>query len=422
MKKYFVFLMTAAVIILFSCSDDEIGTVKESKIIPVEGITISKNESEMMGGVVEQLYITVSPDNARNRKVTWSSSASDVASVEFGEITAKKVGTATITVKTIDGGFEKTCKVTVIPYVAIPVKGVTMETALTMETARKIAMVANVTPAEADNKEVTWVSETPGVASIDANTGVLTGLKPGTTKITVTTVEGEFTATCDVTVTDDFLVADFEWDAVGTNYPVYYSNGERVDGLCEVVLEPLDMDVKTPPTKVDIPRGAGKALNVYGTQNHAEYGMTGVHMGPEIEVTLPTGAKLGDYKFLYVDMYFVTAAGNGGVSEPTNNWNAGAGWAGWGDPRLNIKMDADNSVFTEDLGGNPRALGSKTFPENVPFKADYWSAYTWARGIELDLSKLKLPSEYQDLSTFKIGLSIRSGALNLYVDNFILKK
>jgi len=419
MKKYFVFLMAAAVMLVTGCNtDEENGSVRESNKVPVDGIAISKSATEMMVTTIEQLYITISPNNAKNRKVTWSSSASDVASVQYGEITAKKVGEATITVKTVDGGFEATCKVTVIPYVAVGVTGVTLEAPLPIETARKIAIKATVEPADADNKEVTWISGTPNVASIDANTGVLTGLKAGTTKITATTVQGGFTASCDVTVTDDLLVADFEWDAVEAEYPVFYSNGNN-NGICKVELEPLDMEEKSPTAAVTIPRGAGKSLHLYGTQGVAtpyEYGPTGQHMGPEIDVTLPAGTKLGDYKFLIIDLYFVSGIGNGGTNA------AGAGYAGWGSPRLNIKMDADNSVFAEDFGGNPREMGSRTFPENNPFNASYWGAYTWARGIEFDLSKLKLPSEYQALTTFKLGLSIRSGGVNCYADNFILKK
>ena len=423
MKKCFVLLMAAAVMIVAGCNDDE----KEPSVVPVTGVSLSKSSTEIKETKTELILATVTPENATKKDVTWSSSDESVATVDkYGEISAVKEGDAIITVTTVDGDFKATCAVKVVPNVAVAVAGVTLTSPQDeIYTNQKIALVATVTPADADNKEITWSVSDESVVAINAD-GVLQGLKAGNVTITVTTAEGGKTATCAVTVSADCLVADFEWDNIGAKYTPYYSNLNADGsipfiGICEVEAEPLDMEEKTPPEAVTIPRGTGKVLHLYGTQDHAEYGISGVHSGPEIEVTLPTG-KLGDYKFLRVDMYFVTAAGNGGVTEPTNNWNAGAGWAGWGSPRLNIQMDAENSVFAEDFGGNTREMGSRTFPESVDAEdpATYWSAYTWARGVEFDLSQLKLTSEYQDLTTFKLALSIRSGALNCFVDNFVL--
>jgi len=420
MKKYFVFLMMTAALILAGCGEEESSSVFEKKPeVPVEGISIEKNATEIMVSRKELLYVTISPSNATNKKAIWTSSNDAVATVDpWGEVTAVKEGTATMTVTTEDGGFSATCVVTVIPFVGVPVTGVTLNAnELSLAMSQKYAMTATITPAEADIKTVEWSSSNPGVASISAE-GIVEGLSAGTTTITVTTVDGGFTANCSVTVTSDFLISDFERDEIGTKYPVYYSNNND-NGICEVELEPLDMEVKSPTEAVTVPRGTGKALHLYGTQGVStpyEYGVTGQHMGPEFEVTLPAGTKLGDYKFLHIDLYFVTGIGNGGTNA------AAAGNAGWGSPRLNIKMDDQNSVFVEDFGGNPQYMGSLTFPENDPFSGTYWGAYTWAKGIEFDLSKLALSSEYQSLTTFKLGLSIRSGAINCFMDNVILKK
>ena len=295
-----------------------------------------------------------------------------------------------------------------------------MASDISLALAQKYTLKATITPADADIKTVEWSSSNPDVATVTPE-GIVTGLKTGTATITATTVNGGLKATCAVTLPGDFLIDDFDADIVGTPYPVYYSNGND-NGICSVELEPLDMDVKSPTTAVDVPRGSGKALHLYGTQGVTtgtipyEYGPTGQHMGPTFNVTLPAGTKLSDYRFLHIDLYYVTGIGNGGTNA------APAGIAGWGSPRLAIIMDDANTMYGEDFGGNPRAMGSKTFPENVPFSDSYWGAYTWARGIEFDLANLKLTDDYKALTTFKLALSIRSGGINAYMDNVILKK
>lgn len=61
-------------------------------------------------------------------------------------------------------------------------------------------LTATVQPATATDKTVTWTSSTPATATVD-NTGKVTYVAAGTTTITVTTNDGNKTATCEVTVT-----------------------------------------------------------------------------------------------------------------------------------------------------------------------------------------------------------------------------
>jgi uncharacterized protein YjdB len=81
--------------------------------LAVKGITIDKSLTLKVKGT-KQLVATFAPINAANKAVTWTSSNSSVASVDAkGKITAKKAGTAKITVKTKDGNKTSTCTVTV---------------------------------------------------------------------------------------------------------------------------------------------------------------------------------------------------------------------------------------------------------------------------------------------------------------------
>ena len=81
--------------------------------VPVTGVTLDKAELTLTEGGSETLVATITPDNAANKTVTWTSSNPSVATVNNGEVTAVSAGEATITVTTADGGFTDTCEVTV---------------------------------------------------------------------------------------------------------------------------------------------------------------------------------------------------------------------------------------------------------------------------------------------------------------------
>ena len=83
----------------------------------------------------------------------------------------------------------------------VPVTGVTLDkSTASVEVNKTVQLTAAVTPDNATNQAVTWRSGDETVATVSAN-GVVTGVKEGTATITVTTVDGNFTATCEVTVT-----------------------------------------------------------------------------------------------------------------------------------------------------------------------------------------------------------------------------
>lgn len=93
------------------------------------------------------------------------------------------------------------------------VTGVSLDaTAKTLAVGESFALKATVKPANADNKKVSWSSSDATIASVDKD-GNVKALKAGTCKITVTTEDGGYTATCDITVTiatgiDEILAAN----------------------------------------------------------------------------------------------------------------------------------------------------------------------------------------------------------------------
>lgn len=83
-------------------------------VVAVTGVTLNQTSAVLTEGETLTLKATVSPANATNKSVSWSSSNTAVAAVDqYGRITAKKAGTAIITVTTKDGGKTASCKVTV---------------------------------------------------------------------------------------------------------------------------------------------------------------------------------------------------------------------------------------------------------------------------------------------------------------------
>ena len=87
-------------------------TVTDSTV-HVTGVTLNKNSTSITAGGSETLTATVSPNNATNKSVTWSSSNTGIATVSNGTVTGVAGGTATITVTTTDGSHTATCTVTV---------------------------------------------------------------------------------------------------------------------------------------------------------------------------------------------------------------------------------------------------------------------------------------------------------------------
>lgn len=164
----------------------------------VDGVTLDKSEITLAVGASETLTETVTPGTAKNKNVTWSSSDSSVATVENGVVNAVAEGSATITVTTDDGGYTATCAVTVKPR-ATGVSLAPTELSIKMGDS-PVTLSANVMPANAINKNVTWSSSDDNIVTVDQS-GSITAVAKGTAVITVTAVDGGFSATCAVTVT-----------------------------------------------------------------------------------------------------------------------------------------------------------------------------------------------------------------------------
>ncbi len=166
--------------------------------VAVTGITVSPTAVSLSVGGTRTLTASVSPSNATNKTVNWTSSNTSVATVSNGVVTAKGVGSATIVATTADGGKTAYCTVSVTAS-SVAVTGVTMSrTSASLNVGETVSLSATVAPSNATDKTVTWSSSNTKVATVSG--GTVTAKAAGTATITATA--GGKTATCTVTVTD----------------------------------------------------------------------------------------------------------------------------------------------------------------------------------------------------------------------------
>lgn len=164
--------------------------------VRVSQITLNTKALTLKVGDTERLTAAVSPYNADNPTIIWSSDNASIAKVSDGTVTAVSPGTAKITAKADDGGMSDACVVTVL----MPVTGVSLDrTTLSMYEGGTDQLVATVTPENADDASLLWTSSAPDVVLVTTE-GKLLALAPGKADITVTTVDGGFSAACKVTV------------------------------------------------------------------------------------------------------------------------------------------------------------------------------------------------------------------------------
>ena len=173
--------------------------------VPATNIRINEQKISLsQAGSSYPLKAEVTPANATNSAVIWTSSNPNVATVtDSGLVTAVSNGVTTITAKTQDGGYTATCEVTVeIPEAPnIPVTNVNLNTQrITLsQVGSSYQLKAEVTPTNATNQTVVWASSNPDIATVN-NSGLVTAVSEGSTTITATTQDGQKVATCFVTV------------------------------------------------------------------------------------------------------------------------------------------------------------------------------------------------------------------------------
>ena len=212
--------------------------VEGEEIVAVTGVRLDYEDITVDVGGTWQLNATVEPEDAENKSVTWESSDETVATVdENGLVTGKSAGSATVTVRTVEGGYTAQCSVTVEGEETVLPTGVTLShTTLNMKVGEEAQLIATVQPADATDKSITWESNAPETVSVDSE-GLLTAHKAGTAVITARTVNG-FSAFCMVTVEEG---DEPEIPVTGISLsPTYIELTEGETAQLTVTIEPED--------------------------------------------------------------------------------------------------------------------------------------------------------------------------------------
>jgi uncharacterized protein (TIGR02145 family) len=191
-------IILAALMIFGGCKKDK-DKDKDKDTIAVMSVSVSPATLSLTEGGFQKLSATVLPAEATDNAVTWSSSATGVATVaNDGTVIAVKAGVATI----IATAGEKTGECLVeVTAASVAVTSITLsKTELELAEGADATLTATVTPDDATDKMVTWTSSNRSIATV--TDGKVTAVKAGVAIITVTVANGSKMATCEVRVFD----------------------------------------------------------------------------------------------------------------------------------------------------------------------------------------------------------------------------
>ena len=178
-------------------SGQEVYIKNLSKKIEVTGISLSKTSATINKGSSITLTANITPYEATNKSVTWSTSNSKVATVQNGKVTGVSAGTATITAKSSNGK-TASCKVTVNVPVIAPTGINLNSSAMSLGKGETTKLTATVLPADASDKSVKWRTSDSKVLTVDQN-GSVKAVNNGTAWITARTANGK-EKSCKITV------------------------------------------------------------------------------------------------------------------------------------------------------------------------------------------------------------------------------
>lgn len=210
--KRTISVMLAAVILCISLCSCSLFGAKLDKIV------LSETSLELEIGNSVALSASAQPENAKLGTLTWSSSDTNIVTVNNSTVMAVKAGKAVVTVENEDG-IKAQCNVTVNE---ITITAITLSsTATKLDKGDTIQLIANITPAAANPDTLTWSSSNEKIAVVNSD-GYVTGVKAGVVSI-VCKASDTVQASCTVTV-EDKQKATTSANNAGTTVNNYYGH------------------------------------------------------------------------------------------------------------------------------------------------------------------------------------------------------
>lgn len=202
--------------------------VKTYDYTHVTSIGLDKTSSTLKVGATLNLNTTILPTNAYIKAVSWTSTNSNIASVDTnGKITANAVGNATIIATTLDGNKTASCVITV---------GNTVATSISVKDSEYPAVVGNylevsptILPSTTTDKSYNIIIEDQTVAKVE--NGKIKGIKEGLTKVTLTTKDGSNLSCSFNLKVSDSVVTIKELNSDSDNMVTNVSLGSTVSNI-----------------------------------------------------------------------------------------------------------------------------------------------------------------------------------------------
>lgn len=342
-------------------------------------ISMTETSANMFLGSSKSLYLTATPSDALMYNATWKSSDASVATVSSsGFVTAKGVGTATITATAADGN-TATCKVTVLK----PVENVTFPySKLNIPVGATYTLTPTVTPFDASRQTLSWTSNKPAITSV--SNGVVTTKAAGSTIIIATTTDGtNLKAACTIqsinaTPTDLTISKTSATLAPSATLQLSATITPSTAASLSVVWSSSNTDIATVDQKGLV---TVKPNLIYGKATiYAQIAGTSIKKSCTVTVDDPS---------LYVDLDLPSgtlwATMNVGAKSPEDYGN----YYAWGETKAYGEEDKSN---THNYSYN----GSYT-------KAKYiWDTYKWSNGTNYKtLTKYNTNSSYGTVDNVK---------------------
>ena len=192
-------LSTGETVVTVVSADGKVSADCHVKVITpaITDVEFDVSSMELVVGSSDTVKVSTQPEGIAADQLVWTSDKTEVATVENGIVKALSVGKATITASTEDGQVSDSLEVNVVP---VWVTGIVLSDGnISLVTGQSKTVRATVSPENATDKNVSWVSSDSSVATV--NNGTITGVSAGTAVISALSADRRASKTCTVTVT-----------------------------------------------------------------------------------------------------------------------------------------------------------------------------------------------------------------------------
>ncbi len=375
---------------------------------PVEGVALSKTELRLEPGESASLVATVSPDNATNKKVIFTSDNPHAVSVdENGNISANARGAAGITARTIDGDFKATCIVTVAPKEAYITgfAGAEVITANGIDANLPETVIAAWSDGHQSEEKVTWNAEEANLAA----SGIIKGRVEG----------ADVEATCKITA----YAPNMAWviDCNNPTSPRHASANEIAQLKNETPDQMFDAESENAWGRV-ADYGVHDSSNPNDSYDQGWYSKA----GEAIEYALP--AEAGKYRvtFGFKEWWSqwtaarkMSAYVKEGETKTTlgtvNTWNGNNPWATFG---YNVTVNETGTIRlgVEKQSGQPDPTLSFIEVQRVLNLDALKTAINTIKTLDLSAAPASTKAELEKLHDQAIDLALKSGTTQEQID------